>query len=365
MTRHDLEAWAVKIAHACAAAWAKARMLDHGLRAPLGTIAAMCLIKQADPHGREVSEELRGCTSSELLTVVRNVYAAFVRLRPELTPRAFPLIGWAFSEPDDRIPEAAAEVAQAAVTAGILSLTDAYRHKVDVLGICWTALQPASSLKSDVKFYTPGPVSELMAGMLGIAGETTVYEPTLGCGGAFLAAASVLRQQGRDPATVWWFGQDVDELAVACAAINTVLWDLGPTVVLAVGNSLAEDAAMERAVAERRECLALGARLQRYRTILDLLRGLATGDEHPQGQSTQGNEEQQAHSDDSAMQYTCEPNSPAVFGDPNHPNVITNKACGSTGADGMQHSHDPLIERQLQDGCAHGYIPKDQCTGTN
>lgn len=67
-----------------------------------------------------------------------------------------------------------------------------------------------------------------------------------------------------------------------------------------------------------------------------------------------------------AVRYTCQPDAPATFGDPNHPNRITNKACGYTGSDGKPHSHDPWIEGQLKfDRChksgGHWDITSQSC----
>jgi hypothetical protein len=59
-----------------------------------------------------------------------------------------------------------------------------------------------------------------------------------------------------------WYGADVDELAVASAAVNSVIWQLGPNVVLYVGDPLAEPdwsaAAAQQKVQFEREVHALG-----------------------------------------------------------------------------------------------------------
>ncbi|WP_433802849.1 hypothetical protein [Actinomycetospora sp. CA-084318] len=44
---------------------------------------------------------------------------------------------------------------------------------------------------------------------------------------------------------------------------------------------------------------------------------------------------------------TCDLDGPPVFGDPAHPDVITNRACGYTDAQGRQRSHDAWIDTQL------------------
>ena len=47
-----------------------------------------------------------------------------------------------------------------------------------------------------------------------------------------------MRTVGRDPAAMSWSAVDIDELAVAALAANAVLWELGPTVIPGVGDSL-------------------------------------------------------------------------------------------------------------------------------
>ena len=43
----------------------------------------------------------------------------------------------------------------------------------------------------------------------------------------------------------------------------------------------------------------------------------------------------------------CDLSGPPVFGDPTHPNVITNRDCGYTDAQGRARSQDPWIDGQL------------------
>lgn len=46
---------------------------------------------------------------------------------------------------------------------------------------------------------------------------------------------------------------------------------------------------------------------------------------------------------------TCDLSGPPVFGDPAHPNLITNRDCGYTDTRGRSRSHDPWIDGQLLD----------------
>ncbi|MET9629059.1 N-6 DNA methylase [Lentzea sp. NPDC006480] len=119
------------------------------------------------------------------------------------------------------------------------------------------------------QFYTPACVAEAMARMVGVPNEgERVLEPTAGTGALLRAAAEAMRQLDRDPSTVEWWAVDVDELAVACLAVNAVLWDLGNKVVLGVGNGLTDEW-MPRALGERREALELASAV---RNVADLFR---------------------------------------------------------------------------------------------
>jgi len=49
-----------------------------------------------------------------------------------------------------------------------------------------------------------------------------------------------------------------------------------------------------------------------------------------------------------ASLYSCDLQSPPEFGDPAHPDEITNRACGYTDDQGRSRSFDPWIDGQLQ-----------------
>ncbi|GLZ51605.1 hypothetical protein [Actinomycetospora sp. NBRC 106378] len=49
-----------------------------------------------------------------------------------------------------------------------------------------------------------------------------------------------------------------------------------------------------------------------------------------------------------AVTTTCDLSGPPVFGDPAHPDEITNRACGWTDAQGRERSGDAWIDDQLR-----------------
>lgn len=136
-----------------------------------------------------------------------------------------------------------------------------------------TVLRPKSALKARGQFYTPGCVAKLLAGMSDIQEHSNVTDPMMGTGGMFRAAAEVMREQGRDPRTVRWIGCDVDSLAVACATVNPMIWNLGTDIVFYAGNTL-EPGWREVALARREELYRLAGDLARDQLILRFLKSL-------------------------------------------------------------------------------------------
>jgi len=120
-------------------------------------------------------------------------------------------------------------------------------------------------------FFTPPDVAELMVRMSDVEDMTSVMDPAMGTGGMFRAAAAVMREAGRDPRTVQWVGCDIDEIAVACATVNSMLWGLGVDILFLAGNALTEDwVAIARA--QRDELRGIAADMERYRALMSLLR---------------------------------------------------------------------------------------------
>lgn len=263
MSGNSLEERALRVGEACDAAWAAAHA-DTRLNVPLAVVAALSVVRQRDADGPDLAEQFRAMDPDELISVLRGIWRQFVRGRPDLFPVIHPLVGPLFEEVPDKVKAGAFDVTHAALNAGILELTGTDdRFEVDTLGIVWTSMLPAASRRVDAKFYTPGDVGELMARLVGLpAPGESVMEPACGTGGLFRAAAWEMRLAKLDPATVTWVGTDVDELAVAYAAVNAVNWGLGRNVILAVADVLRDPVEpINRAIAMRRECVEIAERL--------------------------------------------------------------------------------------------------------
>ena len=93
----------------------------------------------------------------------------------------------------------------------------------------------------------------------------------MGTGGMFRAAAEVMRERGRDPRTIRWIGCDIDSLAVACATVNSMIWNLGTDIVFHAGNTL-DPGWREVALAQREELRQIAADLRRDQAVLSFLK---------------------------------------------------------------------------------------------
>lgn len=283
----DPRALAQRVAEAVAQTWHRSPpAVASRIEVPMSVAAALSLLAPADPHHTaEVATHLRALPAEEFTGLLRDLWRFYVNLRPDLVPRAYPLFSWLFTDDDVPSPvlDAARDTAHAAVAAGQLLVTgtDA-RYEVDLLGVLLTELRSDGARKGHAQVYTPPDVAQAMADLLGmdtLADGATVHEPAAGTGGMLRAAAQTIRRAGRDPAAVRWVAVDIDELAIACLAVNTHLWGLGPNVLLGVGNALTDDW-QAQAEGERAECIELARTLRRDRLALRLLTTLTTLVDH-------------------------------------------------------------------------------------
>ncbi|WP_338596929.1 N-6 DNA methylase [Saccharopolyspora sp. SCSIO 74807] len=126
--------------------------------------------------------------------------------------------------------------------------------------------------KANAQIYTPAPVADMLARMTVPDEGSSVCDPAVGTGGLLRAAAQAMREHGRDPATVTWYGADIDDLAIAACAINSLLWQLGPRIVLCVANTLTEGDWAHRAEAQRAESLQLSETIRRDKLMINAVR---------------------------------------------------------------------------------------------
>ncbi|TQN32655.1 N-6 DNA methylase [Haloactinospora alba] len=252
------------------------RVHGHGeLEVPVSVVAVLAILAPHHQHRDEAAQEVVALEPDQFAALMRTQWAIYLNARPDLLNRAWPLMKpWHGDHPVRACElDAAKMVADTAVKQGQFHLTgDAeLRREVDLLGKVVTLLRGRKAAESHGKFYTPASVTDTMARMLGGPQEgQSVHEPAAGTGGMLRAAAQAMRAHGRDPATVTWIAADVDELAIACLAVNVVLWDLGPRVLLGVGNVLTDEW-KSRAQAERRETIELARQVRRDKNLVQAL----------------------------------------------------------------------------------------------
>jgi hypothetical protein len=266
----NAEQHADKIAEAVRTAWFAA----HGsgrIDVPVCVVATLAAAPQTSPDHADVTDMMLNWQQDEFIAYAKNIWTAVIRHRPDTTHLLYPLVSWLFDEPDAELRSQVHRVAQAALRAGQVDLTGGdRRQEVDLLGTVLTMLRPPSALKGRGQFYTPASLTRLMALMSDVGGMQRVLDPAMGTGGMFRAVAEVMREKGRTPATVQWLGCDIDELAVACATVNSMIWNLGEDIVFCVADALVEDWEA-KALAQRDELRRVAADIRRYRSLFALL----------------------------------------------------------------------------------------------
>ncbi|GLZ37865.1 N-6 DNA methylase [Actinokineospora sp. NBRC 105648] len=263
-----------KIAEAVAEAWHRAYGSER-IEIAVSVLAILALIAPDGDEALAFAEAhlLKG-DAQKFVEFARLQWAIFVRARPDLAPRAWPLIEpWHGKDPiDGPVLEAAKQVSDAAVRSGQLHLTgNRRRRETDLFGVVLTTLRSGRATAARGQYYTPRSVTDLMVQLLGPPQEgESVLEPTAGTGGFLRSTAEAMRAAGRDPATVSWWAVDIDDLAIACLAVNAVLWELGPKVILGVADSLIDDWT-DRALTERNNAISTARTLDATSKALRLL----------------------------------------------------------------------------------------------
>ncbi|MFI1735246.1 N-6 DNA methylase [Streptomyces acidicola] len=222
---------------------------------PLGTVAALSFLREP-----LISDWLLTLEPAQLLPLLREIWGVQWMARPDLIEVARPLHDWVEEDPDEYQLRAVQAVIHTAIYNGLFDLTaqdDPYeRSEADVLSPLLTGLRHKADKKWRGEYHTPPCVSDVMARVLVDSNRRepgmSVREPAIGSGGMFRSVAQQLRELNLDPHDFSWFGNDIDPLATACAAVNAIVWDLGPKVAIWCGDSLADDGtAVDKALTER------------------------------------------------------------------------------------------------------------------
>lgn len=269
-------AHAFEIAEAVSYAWHHA----HGgssIEIPIGTVAALALWPLRGPDAYLAADWWLSLDDTELLAAFRECWARWWIMRPDLIDRATPLHKWVDDEkPDARRAAAVRAVVEAALTNGLLHLTASddpdLRSTTDVIGTLLAVMRSEGAHDALAEIHTPPEVAYLMARMLlddmPLEPGTKFDEPAGGTGGMYRAAVQVMRERGIDPHQFGWSLTDIDPLAAAGAAVNAILWDLGPHVLIGCGDTLHEGNVPARAAREALESLERRDRLHSQAVFL-------------------------------------------------------------------------------------------------
>ncbi|MFE9553142.1 N-6 DNA methylase [Streptomyces sp. NPDC006703] len=239
---------AFTIAEAVSYAWHHAHG-GSGIEVPMGVVATLALWPLRGPDAYLAADWWLSLDDTDLHTAFRECWARWWITRPDLIDRATPLHKWLEDEqPLPTRPRAIRAVVEAALTNGLLHLTssdDAYhRSATDVMGAVLAIMRSKGAHDALAEVHTPPEVAELMARMLlddmPLEPGMKFDEPAGGTGGLYRAAAQVMREKNLDPREFGWSLTDIDELAAAGAAVNAIIWDLGPNVVIACGDTLSD-----------------------------------------------------------------------------------------------------------------------------
>ncbi|MFI6688461.1 hypothetical protein [Streptomyces sp. NPDC050485] len=233
---------------------------------PAGVVAALALWPQKSPRAEAADTIASYIAAQPPRVLVRGLAASadsYWGLRPDLWTAARPLFDWTKEDLNDTQLAGVQAVARAALRHGVLHHTGdtdpAKRSRIDLMSWVITSLRHIHSRRSLGEHHTPPDVSDLMAAVLaeGSTGGRRrcewALEPTAGTGGLFRSAAQDLRRDGMDPADSGWVMLELDPLAAAGAAVNSLVWGLGPRAVVGCGNVLAQPDLAEEALARQRD----------------------------------------------------------------------------------------------------------------
>ncbi|WP_069164564.1 N-6 DNA methylase [Nocardia altamirensis] len=256
-------AWNTTASHAC-----------ERIDIALGTVATLCLRWPVEHPSPEEVERARlwwrGLDDDALIACLRRVWAVFWLAEPYLVETAKPLRAWLDEPSDPKITAGVRAVIDAALHAGLTEITG-YPHapdrsSADLLGTVLIYLRSSGARDGLAEFPTPPDaaalISELVLRPDRLIESTPppagarIGDDAAGTGGLILSTAQHFRAHGAEPADYCWYLAEVNPLAGAGAAINAILWGLGPNVLIYIGDTLTTVDGVALAADERRSVLA-------------------------------------------------------------------------------------------------------------
>ncbi|WP_413804307.1 hypothetical protein [Streptomyces sp. OE57] len=205
----------------------------------------------------------------EFIDAIRAVWNSLWASRPDLADAARPLHEWLASPSDDDM-RGLADYARVLAREGLLEYrSDLNRCEADdPLGLLLQHMRSYSERQKRGVFFTPASAADLNAEVLltwDLPPGARFLEPCAGTGTMIRAAAATLRYRGRAPSSYWWWMNDPDPVNTACCAVNALLWQLGPHVMVSSGDALGDTEELQEHARHNAE---KATREQRSRTLL-------------------------------------------------------------------------------------------------
>ncbi|WP_405526840.1 N-6 DNA methylase [Streptomyces canus] len=246
-----------RLGEAVAETWHASNWGGYRIDIPVSIVAALAMFP-IKGHTEDVTRIISTSTDWQLLQGYREIYAHTWSRRPDLGARMAPLMGWLTEEGVEEKAYAVRRVTDRALRYGILQLTGHpdpyYRADTDVMSWTITSLRSPGAKQGLGEYHTTPELCDVMARMLCTEPPEKgqrFHEPAGGTGGMFRSLAQHLREMNLDPADYVWGLNELDPLAAAGAAVNAIVWGLGPNVVIACGDTLAQGDLQEQARRER------------------------------------------------------------------------------------------------------------------
>ncbi|MEU6325005.1 N-6 DNA methylase [Streptomyces sp. NPDC047009] len=248
-----------RLGEAVAETWHASNWGGYRMDIPVSIVGALALFP-IKGHTETATRIISNASDFEMLQGYREIYAHTWAHRPDLGDRMAPLMGWLTEQGMEEKAYAVRRVTETALRYGILQLTgdpDPWcRSDTDVMSWTITSLRSMGAKQGLGEYHTPPELCDMMARIL-LGNEAPpkgerFHEPAGGTGGMFRSLAQALRHLDADPADYVWALNELEPLAAACAAVNAIVWGLGPNVVIACGDTLAQGDLYEQAVRERK-----------------------------------------------------------------------------------------------------------------
>ncbi|WP_327349621.1 N-6 DNA methylase [Streptomyces sp. NBC_01321] len=246
-----------RLGEAVAETWHASNWGGYRMDIPVSIVAALALFP-VKGRTADVTRIISTCTDWELLQGYREIYAATWSRRPDLGARMAPLMGWLTEDDVEEKAYAVRRVTDTALKYGVLQMTgdpDPWcRSDTDLMSWTITSLRSHGARQGLGEYHTPPELCDMMARVLVDEPPEKgkwFHDPAGGTGGMFRALAQHLRHLHVDPADYRWAINDLDPLAAASAAVNAIVWGLGPNVVVSCGDALRQGDVVDQALRER------------------------------------------------------------------------------------------------------------------